>query len=60
MANSPAQAAGLTSGNSICAVDGLSLTDPMIASWRAAAPGKRYTLKLCDGRTITLTTRAFY
>lgn len=60
MANSPAQAAGLTADDTICAVNGLPLTDRTIADWRAAAPGLRYMLKLCDGRTVPLTTRSFY
>lgn len=61
MLNSPAAAAGLKAGDAICAVNDRPMSRALYDSgWGTVPPGVRYTLRLCDGRTIALVTRAFY
>ena len=64
MTNSPAAAVGLKAGDAICALDGIPITADFRngpqGKWSIGAPGQAHKLSLCDGRTISLTTRAFY
>lgn len=64
MRNSPAAEGGWKEGDTICAVDGAPIPrdypDNALSSWSVGAPGRKVTLKLCDGATRTLTLRYFY
>lgn len=61
MKNSPAEAAGLKAGDAICGLDDKPMSQQLNDQhWGRAAPGTRYTVKLCDGTTRQLVLRDFY
>ena len=64
MPNSPAAAVGLKPKDLICIVNGERIDASWIGTpkddWGSSPVGTRYTLSLCNGRTLTLVTQEFY
>ncbi|PTS89728.1 hypothetical protein DBR17_02765 [Sphingomonas sp. HMWF008] len=64
MSGSPAQAAGLRDGDEICSVNGEKVINGWAQSamrnWGTRAPGLKYFISLCSGKTISLTSAQFY
>jgi predicted aspartyl protease len=64
MRGSPAAAAGLHEGDRVCAVDGAKVDatwqNSRLGNWHADKPGRRVTLRLCDGREKIITLAEFY
>jgi predicted aspartyl protease len=64
MRGSPAAAAGLHDGDRVCAVDGAKVDatwqNSKLGNWHTDKPGRRVTLRLCDGREKILTLAEFY
>ena len=59
-AGSPAQAAGLKTGDVIVAVNGAKPNDPAVNGWRSRAAGTRTALRLSDGRTVDPVLRDYF
>lgn len=64
MRGSPADRAGWKGGDTICAVDGISLAEQGAAAagadWPFGVPGRTVTIGMCDGSTRRLTLSRFY
>lgn len=64
MRGSPAAKGGWREGDSICAANGVPITDAAsaqaLSGWTAGAPGTTVRLRLCDGTERDLTLRRFY
>ncbi|AJP70962.1 aspartyl protease family protein [Sphingomonas hengshuiensis] len=64
MRGSPAAAAGLRDGDTICAADGVAVAEQVdaqgLVAWTAGAPGRTVRLSLCDGRERRVTLANFY
>lgn len=57
--NSPAERAGMKTGDTICTLDGRPMGEAP-RGWASGAPGAVLELGLCDGRTVPLVLAEFY
>ena len=57
--NSPAERAGIKTGDRICAINGKPVAQSP-NGWGSGMPGEMWALTLCDARSITLTLAEFY
>lgn len=57
--NSPAERAGMKTGDMICTLDGRPVSEAS-KGWAIGAAGAMLQLGLCDGRTVPLTLAEFY